>query len=119
MPGALKAGYELGNVALAANEKMCRHPLRGDACEIGMRLRIKLIGEELVDCPPAKLSRRQADGVNNYQTGRFACGPRIAIRAAAPIDTRQPTSGIKLPARLTWASHSIPDVPCDNAANGT
>jgi len=101
MPGALKAGYELGNGALAANEKMCGYPLLGDACEIGMRLRIKLIGEEFGYYPPAKLSRRQTDGVDNYQTGRFACGPRIVIRAVAPIDTRQPASSIKLPARLT------------------
>ncbi len=61
MPGALQAGNELDQGAVAADEKMCGYFALINLAIIGVLFRIQAIAEQLYDAVPAVLAGGEAD----------------------------------------------------------
>ncbi|MNN84134.1 hypothetical protein D3C81_2012600 [compost metagenome] len=72
MPGALVAGHELDQRAVALDEKVRRHLQVGDVGEIRMGLRVQRVAKQRLYLPRAELPRRQADVVDHQQ--RYLAG---------------------------------------------
>src|SRR6202171_2368716 len=67
MPGAKRAGNELRERALAADQKMSGDAHIRDGFEIGMRLGVEAVGEQLDDPGPSELAGRKRYIVNDQQ----------------------------------------------------
>ena len=63
--------------------------------KVGMGVPIEAIREQLFDFGTAKLTRRQADAVNNEQLGLGSTGSFVLVRACTlPGRLNQPAIGI-------------------------
>lgn len=83
MPCPPAERYELQDLAVTPNQQVRRHPEFVDFAEVGMDIRIQVVGEQGLDERPAKFSWRQADAVNNDQVGLAVAGSFILIRRRA------------------------------------
>lgn len=80
MPRPVVARDELDQLAVAPDEEMRRDLQGADSGEVGMARRVQPVGEEVKDVVAAELARRQADGMDHDQPGRFAGRPGIEVR---------------------------------------
>jgi hypothetical protein len=73
MPRAPPERYELDQCAIAPDEKVCGDMLIRNRGEIGMRVAINAVGEEMLDVRTTEAAGRQADAVNHdqFRTGAF------------------------------------------------
>ena len=67
MPSSLRAGYELQQLAVAANEEVGGDPQVMDGLVIRMRAWVQAIGEKLDDPVTTELIGRQADRMDHHQ----------------------------------------------------
>ena len=67
MPGAIVATDELQNFAGAPHHEMGRHLQTADLLEIGVRVKVERVGEQLLDLRAAIFTGRQADGMHHQQ----------------------------------------------------
>jgi hypothetical protein len=65
MPGTLVKGHVLHDLTIAADQQMTGDLLFMDIPEVFMRLRVKLVGKQVVDPWPAKFPWRQTDAMNH------------------------------------------------------
>lgn len=79
MPGALGAGDELNQLAVAADEEVAGDFEIFDGFVVGMFARVEPVGEEIDHARPAELIRRQADVVDDDQLDRAALRARVEI----------------------------------------
>lgn len=89
MPSALIKCHELNDLAIAPYKQMCRHLKLVNLGEVRMRIRRQLPQKKLLDIGAAKLTRWQADIVNDGER-HLAMRPRIEIRRGAVPGSIQP-----------------------------
>jgi hypothetical protein len=80
MPCAITCGNELDYVAITSNEEVSGHPQLPQLIEIGMRVAIEPVTEQVGDERTTKLTGRQADVVNYQQVDTGIRWTRIEIR---------------------------------------
>ncbi len=74
MPSTILATNELPQVTIAPDVKVRRHLHAFDAFEIRVRIPVKLVSEEALNLVTAKVTRRQADGMQNQQINAGVTG---------------------------------------------
>ena len=107
MPGTAGKWHKLNKLAIAANQQMRRNLQTTNLAKVGMGVPIEAIREQLFDFGTAKLTRRQADAVNNEQLGLGGAGSFVLVRACTlPGRLNQPAIGIDVVrSAYQWLPH--------------
>lgn len=100
VPSAKGAWNELNQLSIATDEEMGRNPQTRDLLEIGMRLRIKVVGEQLDDLRAAEFVGWQTDGVNDDESNRFVCRSLITVGRRQTPSVEQPAFVVQRVLRL-------------------
>ena len=79
MPGTPAAGNELDDVAVAANEEVCRDPDVPDGLEVGMGIPVQCAGEQRCHRIAYEVTRRKTDVVNDDQADIRFIGSEITV----------------------------------------
>ena len=80
VPGAPAEWHKLNYFAVAANQQMRRYLEVANFREVRMCVPVQAVRKELLHVRPAKISRRQADAMNDDEFGLRASRPVILIR---------------------------------------
>lgn len=97
MPSAPQAGDELGQIAIATDEKMSGHASADDGGEVGVSSGIEAIAEQFADRIAAELAGGQADGVDDDQPDGRVGRPFIMVGAGDMRAFGQPPFGVDVP----------------------
>ena len=100
MPGARAKRYILHQLAITADQAVCRNPQLMDTGKIGVSLRVESSHKEIVDKGTAKLPRRQADAMHHQQGDIVRRGPFVVMGRRHPARLLAPASGIDRETRL-------------------
>ncbi len=71
--------FTLHQFAIAANEKMRRHPQPAEVFEVGVGVAIELVAEELFHLWSAELAGWQTDGVDDDEADLDVSGARAEV----------------------------------------
>ena len=120
---------ELQQLAAASHDEMRRHLQPADRLEVGMRVPVELVGEELLDLIAAVDARRQADRMQHQQRPTLPAGrsPKLGDGQRRAADhqpacqrgfTRRACSRAvnRVRRRCRRCRRSRPGAPCDSAS---
>lgn len=90
MPGPIKQADKLDQRAIAANQQVRRHLDALDSLEVGVRRMVELVTEEVFYFAATKLTRRQADIVDDQKRDACSIRTRPEIRRRGPAGEGNP-----------------------------
>jgi len=95
VPGPLRKGHKLDQLAVAFHQQMRRYLHSTNLTKVGMAVPVQRIGEQLFNLRPAELSRRQANAMHDQHFGLRSIRARILIGAGTlPGWLNEPGRGV-------------------------